>query len=323
MKGSVLILLLTGFIFSGCHSKQDSISDDSSSWTKCYSMEENNRLECLAYNKNSGTLFAGTSKGVMVSTDYGLTWEYRNNGLHWNKYACAISVVGNRVLFSDLDGTYYSDNDGIQWNICKNGMSNIHEFQYNPTNHRIYASSDFSGLYYSDDNALTWEECPGIKCCPILGMVIKDNLIILENWIPEYVPPSTMIMHSTLKRSIDYGNTFTLVDSICLSDIVSFDSVMFGTSPYHYLYKSSDNGLTWQSDSTLAIKDFYHIYSINPCYIFLGGLTDTIYFSRNQGKEWINISDNFQGRSWYFLQVEDYIYVATMQALWRRNWTKL
>ena len=64
-----------------------------------------------------GRIFsASTDNGVQMSDDGGLTWQKKNNGLTYEKYANAIAINKAGVLFCNHNlGTYRSVDKGESW----------------------------------------------------------------------------------------------------------------------------------------------------------------------------------------------------------------
>lgn len=71
----------------------------------------------LAIESLNGNIIAGTVYGIFVSTDFGLTWELRNNGIP--KQNITSLRVWNNIIFAGGDyGLYYSTDLGQTWQIA-------------------------------------------------------------------------------------------------------------------------------------------------------------------------------------------------------------
>lgn len=82
-------------------------------------------LPSITFFDDNTRLYAGTIDGVWVSTNNGLNWASRNQGLSLDPYSSSIIRV-NGVLFTSLkfggSGIYRSFNDGLQWEDIGTGL---------------------------------------------------------------------------------------------------------------------------------------------------------------------------------------------------------
>ena len=92
-------------------------------------------------------------KGIRVSNDNGLTWNYSNNGIS-NITVNALSKIGdNIVLGTSGVGIYYSSNGGSNW--VQSGLTTSQILDFFVSGNTIFACGS-SGVYRSKDCGLTW-----------------------------------------------------------------------------------------------------------------------------------------------------------------------
>lgn len=102
---------------------------------------------------NNSDIFAGTyGSGVYLSTDNGMNWESRNNGLgSMNVYS--IVVNGSNLYAGTSVGVYLSTNYGLNW--TSGWLTNQTIYSLAVNSNRIFAGSN-SGSLVSFDNGLSW-----------------------------------------------------------------------------------------------------------------------------------------------------------------------
>jgi outer membrane protein OmpA-like peptidoglycan-associated protein/photosystem II stability/assembly factor-like uncharacterized protein len=120
------------------------------------------------------TIFAGTSGGILRSTDGGETWLPANNGFRYPLEVWAL-VVNNGVVFAaTVDGVYQSSNNGDTWQPTSN-RENTHSLVV--VNGTLYAGA-IGAILRSVDNGATWRishnGLPNLNtwCVAVIGKTI-------------------------------------------------------------------------------------------------------------------------------------------------------
>jgi len=181
----------------------------------------------------------------------------------------------------------YSDDDGISWNTAKGSASayTINKVVSDGKN-QLVAYSAGVDLYYSGDNGETWKTQP---------QFIKDKSINMLT----YTPSGKLFMitfDGTLYYSADNGNSWSILTVKKGGGIDLLRPVKEGKSGEFYallnadgMYKSIDNGLTWNKLPDIAGGDgwdgIYGFY-INPENGWLyesAGSATSIYLSKDGG----------------------------------------
>lgn len=128
------------------------------------------RIESLAMSPiHSSTLGAGTSKGVFVSTDYGVTWNRisrANDPEMQDITALAFDSVDTKVLYAGTPHLPWKTTDGgITWHSIATGLiddSDIFSIKVDPRQPRLVFASACSGIYRSDSGGEAWFKIHGI-----------------------------------------------------------------------------------------------------------------------------------------------------------------
>lgn len=111
---------------------------------------------------NAKVMYAGTDSGVEVSTNGGLDWQVRSNGLNTTEwYSLSLSPDGSTVYGAVRDLSLLRLKNGDKWNISSWGMAR--EIVADPTKElTVYAiSNDSKGIGRSEDGGQTFSPING------------------------------------------------------------------------------------------------------------------------------------------------------------------
>jgi photosystem II stability/assembly factor-like uncharacterized protein len=128
------------------------------------------RIESLALSPiNSGTLAAGTSKGVFISMDRGVTWRgiSRANDPEMQEItALAFDPVNTNVLYAGTPHLPWKTADGgATWHSISSGLiddSDIFSIRVDPNRPQLVFASACSGIYRSETGGEAWVKIQGI-----------------------------------------------------------------------------------------------------------------------------------------------------------------
>jgi photosystem II stability/assembly factor-like uncharacterized protein len=111
-----------------------------------------------AINTSAATLYAGTSKGVLVSIDNGYNWALSNNGLAANTVVNCIAVKDTNVLIGTNNGAYLSTNNGANWVAINNGFNGITLVSAFAINGGTIYAGTGRALYATTTNGRLWTQ---------------------------------------------------------------------------------------------------------------------------------------------------------------------
>ena len=134
---------------------------------------------------DSNYIFAATDgKGIYRSSDYGLSWQEKNNGI-LNIFILKISKDYTNKLYAGTDdggSIYISTNYGDNWVLFNSGIppySNVWDIM--PlNNYRIFICGEILKVYTTDDGGQTWYEFnSGINNSTVLSLTYnsKDDIL--------------------------------------------------------------------------------------------------------------------------------------------------
>jgi photosystem II stability/assembly factor-like uncharacterized protein len=122
-----------------------------------------NNIRALSYApSNSKIWYAATDSGIEVSTDNGITWQTRSNGLNTTEwYSLAVSPDGNSVYGAARDLSMLRRSYNGSWNTMSWGITK--EIVADPSHmNTLYAlSSDSKGVGKSTDNGQAFSQING------------------------------------------------------------------------------------------------------------------------------------------------------------------
>ncbi len=212
----------------------------------------------------------------------------------WTMTSPAINITPVTTGFTDIvehNGALYvshvkgisKSTDGIHWVDVSNNLQNHFVLRLVADDSAIYAVTNEDGIFRSTDNGATWVA----KNNGITGHAIRlfqHNGTLLAS-------PGTGVYYST-----DNAETWTFVDIPSNNPIVSFaqhNGILFaGESEYDddpkYLYKSEDNGASWQTVGVCPISVTYMMSFNGKLIIGSGG---HVFMSDDNGESWEALTD--------------------------------
>ena len=128
------------------------------------------RIEALALSPiDSAILAAGTSKGVFVSDDSGVTWRRisaETDREMQDITALAFDPADKNVLYAGTPHLPWKTTDGgATWHSVSTGLiddSDIFSIRVDPKNPKLVFASACSGIYRSDSGGAAWVKIQGI-----------------------------------------------------------------------------------------------------------------------------------------------------------------
>ncbi len=139
---------------------------------------------------DSGTIFAGLSSGIAISTDQGATWTRANPFAGTDERVFSVvAQSGGHVLAAGPAGIRRSTDSGATWSSPSNnpgGIWDIHTLGASPfSSAAAYASIGGTTLWYTEDSGNTWTQitaapsggggCGGIAFVKATGSVRRPR----------------------------------------------------------------------------------------------------------------------------------------------------
>ncbi len=282
----------------------------------------------------SGTnLFAGTGKGVFLSTDSGASWREVNSGLDCLEVRCLAVSGGNLfagtnwfdappALQLSIGGVFLSADNGQNWVPANSGLpvnTDIRSFAVSGTNLFVGAMGDLDyevsgGLFLSTDRGKKWTL---VKADDTLSLAASGSTLFAGSG-----SLSVMMGEASLSASADNGRSWTRADS-GLSGYVSRlaasgRNLFAGTDKG--VFRSTDNGKSWTgAGSGLPAKSQVKCFAASGPNMFAGTATGVFLFAEG-GDGWKAVSTGFPANTtvWSLAVSGSNLFAGTQGAgVWR------
>ncbi|NIR95588.1 MAG: hypothetical protein GWO08_18695, partial [Gammaproteobacteria bacterium] len=309
-----------------------------------------------------GTIYAGTgTDGLYASTDDGLNWAPLNTGIETLDVSAVVGKPGYLFAGTFGNGVYRSADGGQTWIPPQTG-GNLAVTAMVVKDSFIFAGTGSEGVYRSSDNGETWiQKIPGFT--GILAMCVSGNTIFAstygytygstdngENWFNVqdlegaapwsfYCRDSLIIAGGVNKiyKSTDYGSSYMTIDLnftfsiVNIYSITAIGSTLFAATSYDGVYKSTDNGLTWNpANLGMGPKDVRALAVSGSSTLLAGTHYVGLYRSTDMGSQWNKSMAGFPAGSTIasMLSIESFIFAGTRDGIYRTadngaSWTKL
>ena len=223
--------------------------------------------------KSNGNIFATSeTKGVLCSTDKGLTWQKKNTGFIVNN-STAISELPNGDLLASSNGIYRSIDNGDTWTSTSYKTGTFSSF-CSASNNVVYAGGA-AGIFKSTDNGSNWSKL--INGLPNQGAVLVQKIAITPNG--KLIAASS----SGIFTSADNGaNWTTVMTGHRVSDILITKTgtiIVGGTG----IYISKDGGNSFVAHDTVSFAMTLTLSNSNVIY---AAMRNVVYSSEDEGQTW-------------------------------------
>ncbi len=222
----------------------------------------------LAISSIDNIILATKLNDFLISSDYGNTWESRNEGLPNDHIILPIEVTDNVIVVrnstKDSSNIYISKDYGNTWNIKNNGFHNTSIFSFAAYGNSLYAGLD-SSFYVSDDLGDNWYErsngLPDTIAC-ISSTLVNGNDI--------YIASKNGVFYSSDQGKNWVSRTKGLPENSMRSEMISSGDMIFIGVERYGVYFSSDKGENWKQINKGLLNLYVHTFAIMDGYIFVG-----------------------------------------------------
>jgi PKD repeat protein len=248
--------------------------------------------------RSDGTLFEGNDGGIYLSTDNGVTWVDKSNGLMISQmYRLGVSQTDDNVTLTGLQDNGSKLFYGSSWYDVTggDGMECIVDYTDLNTQYATYVN----GEIYRTTNL--WNSV----------VTISDNINdeIKGAWVTPYIIDpnnnSTLYVgYADVWKTTDKGSSFTKISTMNTADLLRSMAIAPSNSQFLYvadfsnIWKTTNGGTTWtditgslpvlsNSITYIAVK----ASDENTLWVTMGGYnTQRVYESNDGGTTWTNIS---------------------------------
>ncbi len=245
------------------------------------------------------TLFAASAIGVFASTDNGVTWQERNNGIAYN--TARRFAYFNNALYVSGEWLYRTTNDGMSWIQCDNGFFydfyGIRSFAIH--NGLLYAGTAFRGIYKTTDGSNWLPAKTGIDTSQIVSLLSYNTTLFAASTFAKCG------LFATTNNGQNWNSTGFEVYTV--NSIVENHNNILVSTDIRGIYSSSDYGDTWYMANLDMKNKSVLCLARQNAFVFAGTKDSGVYKSSNNGQNWIKSNSGLNNYSIKSLYTKDTI----------------
>lgn len=258
---------------------------------------------------NGSVLFAGTfNYGLYLSSDNGLSWTMAGIGLN-NRIVYSLTNFGG-YLYAGTDlGVWRTSNNGSYWSVTSINNVSVYSLASNST--RVFAGLHVSGLFYSGGG--TGWFISSLNITDIKAIAVAGNFVLAGAGNNAGVHLSNNNGNNWDATSLNNKSVYALA--------INGNKAFAGTGSG--IYRSIDSGYSWTQTS--INNELIYSLAVQGSNIFAGSETNGVYFSNNDGLNWVQVNDGLGNIGVFSLYIfNNYIYAgASVNGVYRRQLSEL
>ena len=253
--------------------------------------------------------YAATGGGVLVSSDHGLNWKFRNSGLTSCDTKCLVAY--NDTVFLATDENIFRTTDGgLHW--TSDPYMHNHYIKHLLVHHgSLFASTYIQGVYQSTEGT-QGEYVTGIFPDDVrypYYMADNDEAIFIATY------------RRGIYRSFDNGASWEPCSNGLKSDVLGIfchNGKVFATVLGQGVMVSGNNGDTWTSANlNKQAKGYAHLGDT----LYAACINDGVFVSYDNGVTWHDFNSNLPSKSLWCIDAHDgHLFVGDTQGrIYRGN----
>ncbi len=288
---------------------------------------EGTGIDALAINPAAPqTLLAGTSQGVLKSTDGGHTWAAADTGLpDTGVTTMAIDPAAPQILYAGTDssGVFKSTDGGSSWSPANSGLSGfpVSVLVIDPASTETLYAGMGPEIYRSTDGGSSWTSIYTVS------NVSSVTAVAIDPATPQTLYAGTSDMG--VFKSTDGGGswsqfstglTSTSVRALAI-DPTSSQALYVGTSGG--VFKSTDGGNNWKAVNTGLTSTSVRTLAIapnSPQTIYAGTDGKGVFESTDGGNTWKSVNTGLASTGINALTIDSRfpknLYASTQEGVW-------
>lgn len=267
-----------------------------------------------SFMKKDSLLFAGTYKGLYISSNKGASWQKANSPALQNLNISALTSIGSNIFASTGDGIFLSADNGNSWKIISSGIVNSDINTMAAWGNKLFAGTNGGGVFLTEDNGMNWKPINNGAFLSSISAITNIGKTIFASTYGSGIMVSNNNGQSWEPANNGLANGFivslTLHDSLIYAGSrinYSLDITALGDG---YLYVSSDSGKTWNSIYHCKDDDIKFI-QVSDSIIFIGG--KTAHKLKNVNAKWVEDSTIFPAKYICYLLLSDSALLVSTQ----------
>ncbi len=296
IEGKLMFACVNGGIYSSKNSGGD--------WNKADIPSLGNMLHCVSVN-DSVVIAGSDGSGIIISTDFGITWNEANNGLA-NKYVQSFLFDGNQIFAGTYDGVFISSDEGKNWESRNSGIQNFTIQSLFKMNGILYAGTGSKGVYISTDSGSSWSASnKGIENSSVTSFAQLGSNI--------FIGTDNTGIYYTSDNGKNWSQSKTNLPDSQIESLTVLKGILYAGTFNFYVYSSSDNGMTWQPFSNGLNDPTVFALAANDSCIYAGTISLGIFKLSYGNTTWQPVNKGFPGTVAYCLAVKGDTIVAGTQ----------
>ena len=237
--------------------------------------------------------YASTGGGVMVSSDQGLNWEFRNNGLTSCDTKCLVTYNDTVFLATD-ENIFRSTDGGLHW--TPDPYLHNHYVKHILVHHGSLLASTYVQGVYQSINGTQGEYLIGIFPTDVrypYFMSDNDDAMFIATY------------RRGVYRSFNNGASWEPCNNGLNSDVLGIychNGKVFATALGQGVMASSDNGDTWASANlNKQAKGYAHLGDT----LYAACIGQGVFVSYDNGVSWQDFNSNLPSKNLWCMDARD------------------
>ncbi|MEO6938886.1 MAG: T9SS type A sorting domain-containing protein [Candidatus Kapaibacterium sp.] len=246
-------------------------------------------IQCLAMS--STNLFAGTARGVSLSTNNGTNWNPINTGLPKGS-VIALATIGTDIFAVIGDsGVYHTSNNGTNWSAVNSGLTNryINVLISGGTN--LYAGTSCGGVFITTNRGASWKAFnAGLTDSSITAIAVHGAKVFAA------VGPSCQTFAGSrgvfisTNNGISWSTVNTGLTDLRVRSLVTTGSNLIALTSLG-LFVTTNDGIMW-TDVTAGLPSSQISAIVSSNSIIYAALVSGVWSSTDLGTTWTMVSND-------------------------------
>ncbi len=231
-----------------------------------------------------GKLFAGSGRGVMISTDSGDSWSLSNKGIIATQIS-AMAQIGTCVFVgTNSSGVFRSTNSGMNWLAASNAITAYGINALTTLGTELFAATG-DGVFYSNDSGASWIRADsGLPLYEpdIYSLTAKDSIL--------YAGTSDSGVYSSSNGGANWVPANGNLSTAWVLGLSALGNNLFASLPNNQsgcLARSTNNGITWNYAASGFQYQQVNSLAANGPDFFAASFGPGIFKSTDSGSDWV------------------------------------
>ncbi len=233
--------------------------------------------------KKIGNMFIAATKdsGIFISTNSGVDWQKRNNGLT-NLKVYSLAVNGSTVASGTYGGgVYISTDNGNSWVQKNSGLTLPYIYSLAYSGQNLLAGSGGSGVFISTNGGTNWNI--NLSLAPIAAAFHVTDTTVYLGIGPYFYRSRNNGANWTLVATANYSvKAFSITQNLTNTNL--FVGTLGG------VYNSTNNGSSWSTKNTGLTYTSVNCLAVSGMNVFSGTENGGVFLLKENATSWIQVN---------------------------------